>query len=111
MLSAALNVQIGDLTFFKSDFTFLILLLKMFNLAATSFRESQLQYLIPLLEVMPDNIQCGVPYLLSLMTGLTLFLNFKQANLVSYLMCFIGFLCRMHLVARVLLDKERVRQL
>ncbi|KAK1361260.1 Acyltransferase-like protein, chloroplastic [Heracleum sosnowskyi] len=35
---------------------------------ATSFRESQFQPLIPPLEVMPDNLHIGVPYLLSLMT-------------------------------------------
>lgn len=35
---------------------------------ATSFRKSQFQPLIPPLEVMPDNLHSGVPYLLSLMT-------------------------------------------
>lgn len=38
--------------------------------AATSFRASQIYPLIPLLEVMPDQIQLTHPFLLNLMRGL-----------------------------------------
>ncbi|KAJ6751394.1 hypothetical protein OIU85_001880 [Salix viminalis] len=36
---------------------------------ATCFEKSQLQPLTPLLEIMPIQHQCGLPYILSLMTG------------------------------------------
>ncbi|KAF8390709.1 hypothetical protein HHK36_025236 [Tetracentron sinense] len=36
---------------------------------ATSFRKSQLQPLIPLLEVLPEQLQYNLPYILSLLTG------------------------------------------
>lgn len=35
----------------------------------TSFRESQLQRLMPLLEVMPESLQLSLPYMLSLLSG------------------------------------------
>jgi hypothetical protein len=38
-------------------------------IAATSFEKSQLQPLIPLLEVLPFQHQLTIPYMLSLMTG------------------------------------------
>jgi len=37
--------------------------------AATCFEKSQLQRLMPLLEIMPIQHQFGLPYILSLMTG------------------------------------------
>ncbi|XP_062105362.1 phytyl ester synthase 2, chloroplastic-like [Humulus lupulus] len=36
---------------------------------ATSFSKSQLQFLTPLLEVMPESVQLSLPYMLSLVTG------------------------------------------
>nr|XP_043614495.1 acyltransferase-like protein At3g26840, chloroplastic [Erigeron canadensis] len=36
---------------------------------ATSFGKSQLQPLIPILKILPDHIRPGLPYLMSLMTG------------------------------------------
>ncbi|PON61237.1 Diacylglycerol acyltransferase [Parasponia andersonii] len=36
---------------------------------ATSFSKSQLQFLAPLLEVMPESVQLSLPYMLSLVTG------------------------------------------
>ncbi|XP_050232842.1 phytyl ester synthase 2, chloroplastic-like [Mercurialis annua] len=35
----------------------------------TSFKKSQLEPLIPVLEIIPDQLQLGLPYMLSLMTG------------------------------------------
>ncbi|XP_060958057.1 phytyl ester synthase 2, chloroplastic isoform X2 [Cannabis sativa] len=36
---------------------------------ATSFSKSQIQFLTPLLEVMPESLQLSLPYMLSLVTG------------------------------------------
>ena len=84
----------------------------MFDLAATSFRESLYQPHIPPLKVMPDNLLPGMPYLLSLMTGITLLFNSQQAKLVSYLLCFIDLLCSIYSsFACVLLLEKKERQL
>ena len=57
-------------------------LLIFFYLTATSFGKSPLQPLIPLMDVMPDQLNLGVPYVLSLMTGfwLSLFLLFSSTS-------------------------------
>ena len=69
----------------------------MFVLTATSLGESQFQPPTLPLDVMPENLLSGVPYMLSLMTGLTLLLDSQQAELLSFLYVILV-CCRIQLV-------------